>query len=1283
MSNFLILLNKIKCFKLKSNIKKSVKFISFLLIIISYFLFISLINTNAGNNIKQSNNLILLASNIQLPPGVQLPYGLKLEDLTPVQRHVIELELLKNKGQITPESLERLKNAPEFMDLKLEEEKKSKEAIPSFIKEEKPSDKKIIIKEEEIPGVKKAVKDIKEKTAPELSPDMEDTTLIKDKIEETKKQPEKEKLKQEKKPVQIPVLERFGMNFFVPSRKRMIAIEEKISQGELYQIGQSNAISGFVGPLDMVSSTVNATVPPRYALSPGDSIIVFYWGDAIELTNIKLVLDNKGEVSVPKIGRIVARGMTLNQFQDALKEQFQRVYNKVNVVASLESLGSIQVFITGEAFRPGSYAVSAVTTLFNALYACGGPNDSGSLREIRLLRNNETINVDFYNYLLNGDSKDDYVLQPGDTIFISKIGKLVSINGEVNRTGIFELKPNEKLSDLIRLANGIKPTGFIQRVQIKSIIPNKEKMIFDVDLSNISSSSFSHELFNNDSTYISSIIDEIKNIITIEGKVERPGIYELKKDMKISDLFSESNKPLGEAYLERADIVRLNKDKKTTTLIPVNLAKALDHDPLNDKNLVSLDKLIVYSKWDVQFLPARIVTVSGSVQKPGDYERSDEMTVKDLLLKSGGVMPNAYLDKADLLRYDFEKDITRIIPVNIIKALKGDESNNIKLMDKDLLKIYTIKESKFIPPHIVTISGSVQRPGDYERSDEMTVKDLLLKSGGVMPNTYLDHADLLRYNFNKEITTLISIDISKALEGEPSNNIKLMDKDLLMIYTIKDSQFIPPHVVTISGSVQRPWNYERSDRMTVKELIIKAGGVMPNTYLDRADLLRYNFEKDNYTNIPVNIAKALKDEKSDNIELVDKDILRIFTLRDKEFTPLNEVSIHGAVQRPGVYIYFDSMKLSDLFFAAGGVLPGASDKVEIATARNEGITITKTISLELLKTGDETQNIPLQREDIVMVRKKSEFNDKPRWVTIKGEIKYPGNYPLYGKDDKISDLIERAGGITKFAYVKGAILTRRGEYIPSDIQRADMLLINTIMDALNVLDYDRQIVRNQWLWQKELNSSKAPSNPVGVGGAAVVSGDKPAQAAAIGLAPGVANATGQTINELMGVMEKSPGVSVQARKFQKAELFPSANERVIINLEDALQNKKGLSDITLVDGDTLIMPQKFEIVTIVGAVIRPITVHFKENMKYSEFIDIAGGFTDDANTDKVFVLKVDGRILLAKKLKFIEPGDLIYVPPKVLGLEVVERIDKIISTIKFGLVTVGSVWVFIALIATF
>ena len=283
---------------------------------------------------------------------------------------------------------------------------------------------------------------------------------------------------------EVDELRRFGYDYFEGARKRILRIEETLSRRGIPASTVKDAISGFVGPTEMMSGNVNAIVSHNRVLEPGDKLTVIYWSDQTSLNRRDLVVDNQGYIILPGVGQIVVRGMTIDRFEQVASEAMSRMqFTDLRLIATLDALHTIQVFIAGYVFRPGGYATSSVTSLFNALYLSGGPNEDGALRDIRLTRNGETIHVDFYKYLMDGDSSQDINLLAGDTIFIGSVGRLVSVGGEVKRPGIYELLPNDRFDELIKMAGGLLPTGYSKRIQIESVQPNMKRVLREVDLS--------------------------------------------------------------------------------------------------------------------------------------------------------------------------------------------------------------------------------------------------------------------------------------------------------------------------------------------------------------------------------------------------------------------------------------------------------------------------------------------------------------------------------------------------------------------------------------------------------------------------------------------------------------------------------------------------------------------------------------------------------------------------------------------------------------------------------
>lgn len=1064
------------------------------------------------------------------------------------------------------------------------------------------------------------------------------------------------------------VLKRFGYDFFDGARKKILQIEKNLPTETLdTEKVQKDAISGFVGPMDMMDANVNATVPDKYILGPGDKITLTFWTDVLEPQTESFIVDENGEVVIEKIGKMVVRGMTLSQFQDAVKMGLSRVaYKNLQLFATLDKLRSIQIFITGETFRPGSYAVSAVTTLFNALYLCGGPSENGSLRNIMLIKRNETKVVDWYKFLMKGDSSQDYSLDAGDTIMIPLAGRTITITGEVKKPAVYELKEGENLKELIALAGDIRSTGFLQRIRIDSVDSSRKRVIIDVDLSNPDQPDT--PILDGDTVTIFSIPSERMNTVTIEGKVRIPGVYQLKDGMRVSDLINIAQGLLGEAYMERADLLRLNPDRKTTTLISLDLSKALSGESENNVTLSQWDKLVIYSKWDVKWIANRAVDIHGAVQSPGTYERPDGMKVYDLLIKSGGTLPDAYLDRASLFRLDETGNMTKSIPINLKLAMQNDADNNVILQDGDSLLVYTYREARWEPKREVTVSGAIQNPGIFTRTDGMKVSDLIQIAGGILPDAYPDRILLLRLDERQMVTQGFFINLKLALQDDPKNNLELKDGDELKIYTYEEAKWEPKKQVMVSGAVQNPDTFERTDGMRVSSLIYRAGGILPNAYLERADIERFLPDSEMYMLISVNLAKAFSGDESADVLLDDGDSLKVYTLGEVQYKPKNIVTIYGAVQKPDTYNRSVNMKLSDLLFTAGGLLPGASKNVEISRINDDGISETISADITSLLKGDKTNDLDLKDEDIVFIRKDKAFLEMLRIVKLDGEVKYPGSYALR-QNERLGELIKRAGGLTERAYPEASTITRKMEYLVLDEQQKSLRQVKNLLKELSDQEYSRESAR-AWLEQ----GGKIPSNSK------------------------TSTSTDQTTtSSLMSVVNEATGVGAltsipqqigslgeeleEAKQYQYTMVTPARSiysllppGRLLVDINQALTNPKAKDDIILEDGDIIIIPSKPAAVSVTGAVIQPSSLIYIQGKNLKEYVKMVGGYSRDADIKAVYVIKANGMVVKGEKIK-LSPGDVIVVPTKVMIQKVSDRWGQFMSIIRFSIGTVATMYI--------
>jgi len=1076
--------------------------------------------------------------------------------------------------------------------------------------------------------------------------------------------------------VEVPVpLKRFGYDFFKGARNRILKLEESLAEatGEVPTSSVTrDAISGFVGPVDMMSANVAATVPSNYVLGPGDRLTIHFWSDVevMELQTVSLVVDDRGEVIIPRARKIVVRGMTLPQFQEAAREELARVISKnLKLIATLDRLRSVLIFITGEAFRPGSYAVSAVTTLFNALYMCGGPNDNGSLRNIKLLRNKETKTVDFYKFLMDGDSSQDFSLDAGDTIFISQVGPTATVSGEVKRPTGYELKEGENLKELISLAGGIRPSGFLQRVQIDSVDPGKERIVLDIDLSGPDQPN--PPIFDGDTVTVFSIPSERMNTVTLEGKVRMPGVYQLKEGMKVSDLIQAAQGPLGEAYMERADLFRLNPDKKTTKLIPINLSRALADESGSSSDNIRLeqwDKLVVYSKWDVKWIADRVVSIHGAVQRPGAYERSDGMTIRDLLIQAGDLLPEAYQEKAWVLRLDERGEMTKSIPVDLRDSGKAEAT--LELKDGDTLLVYTYQEARWEPKREVAVEGAVQAPNTFPRVDGMKVSNLIQRAGGLLPDAYPDRALLLRLDERQRITEGFFISPELALQDDPKNDLNLKDGDRLIIYTYEEAVWEPKLEVTVAGAVLSPGVFERVDGMRVSDLLRRAGGVLPNAYLTRADIKRFRPDHETYMAVPVNLGSALSGDEEADVLLQDEDLLTVYTLREAEYKPKNIAIIYGAVQRPDIYTRIDGMKLSDLLFVAGGILPGAYQDAEIARIGDDGEILILTADVIAITAGDESEaeDLLLEDEDVVSIRRQSEFPDVLTTVTIEGEVKYPGSY-VVKRNERLSDLIRRAGGLTDVASPESSVITRKVEHLMLDEQKKDMQLVKKILDDLSQQEYQREAALARLMAERRGVStpSETPVPTAGTDIPIVSTMGEAMEVSAIAGIPGQAQAAVSSVEEMAG----SQYTLVTPAREIDWSLPPT--KRLVLDLREAIDHPGTADDIIVRDGDTVMVPPMPDSISIFGAVTKPTSYVYIKEKKIKDYVEMAGGYSTDADRDAVYVIKAEGIIVKGEKTR-LSPGDVIVVPAKVMVQKVTDRWGQVVGAIKFAVTTVATVY---------
>ncbi|MFH1760715.1 MAG: SLBB domain-containing protein, partial [bacterium] len=389
------------------------------------------------------------------------------------------------------------------------------------------------------------------------------------------------------------LLEPFGFDFF-RNKEALSAIEE-------------------YGPVDA-----------DYVVGLGDEIVVMVWGD-VEFTQ-SVIVNRIGTISVKGIGQVRVAGLTTKALKEKMVRRLSKVYSSIKygnsdaksfVDVALGRLRTKKVFLAGDVRNPGAYNVSAMSTVLNALLYAGGPLEIGSIRNIRVKRNDKIVKIiDLYDYFVKGDKSGDITLNDYDVILCPAVKKRISVRGAVHRQAIYELKENEGLKELLEFCGGIETEAYLKSINIKRTFKGDDRRIVTINnpFANVENNE-KVELFDKDEVWISTIYN-VLNTVTIEGSVLRPGEYEIKPEMRIKGLVELCGGVNPDCYFGRAEVFRTNDDL-SSEVISVDLKKALEGDIKENVDLKKWDIVRVYSQWDLK--PREYVFIRGEVRNPGRY----------------------------------------------------------------------------------------------------------------------------------------------------------------------------------------------------------------------------------------------------------------------------------------------------------------------------------------------------------------------------------------------------------------------------------------------------------------------------------------------------------------------------------------------------------------------------------------------------------------------------------------------------------------------------------------
>jgi protein involved in polysaccharide export with SLBB domain len=629
----------------------------------------------------------------------------------------------------------------------------------------------------------------------------------------------------------------------------------------------------------------NIATPLNYEVGTNDVLKLVVYG--VQEYSSDLEVSKEGNVLIENVGRVKVAGLTIEAATTRIRQQMANTAypslrsGESKLALTVGDTRTIQVTIIG-AQRSGNYNVSSLSTILNALTEAGGPNEIGSYRNIELIRNNKLFKkIDLYAFMQNGDQSQNMGLKDRDVIRVPAYKGRVEIKGQVKRPGIFEINSStENFNQFLQYAGGFDDTAYTAWVKV--IQKNdKEKVVKDLGAKEFAS----YIPQGGDIIQISKILDRFQNRVKLSGAVFRPDFYELTEGMRISDLIQKADGLKEDAYVGRAQLIRL-KPNLLKELVSINLVKALQKGSEENIYLQREDELYINSIVDLR--DSLTVDLLGEVRSQGRFNYVDSMTVKDLILMAGGFKYEAskQIEVARLIQNDGAVTNNKVATI-LTTVVNGDLSfnpgqENFVLQPMDVVTI--TKKMGFVNPEVVSISGQVQSVGKYTLSSRVErVSDIVKRAGGLIGQAYGEGAFIKRSRYS--IDTLRSDESKTSVEQAYIRKFKAQQ-----LAAKKD----------VKTSLMEEDGLAGAEKKTNK------------TLKDSLEVLFKELEND-YYQIAIDINQIMNKPGSEqDLVLRDKDEI-VIPKTD------NRVKISGGVLRPTNIVYRDGLSIGECISAAGGI----------------------------------------------------------------------------------------------------------------------------------------------------------------------------------------------------------------------------------------------------------------------------------------------------------------------------------------------------------------------------
>lgn len=520
-----------------------------------------------------------------------------------------------------------------------------------------------------------------------------------------------------------------------------------------YLTFKGRAVASFQPATDM-------PVPQDYVVGPGDVVSVQLFGNVN--AQYELSVNRDGAINFPEIGPIAVAGLEFSEMKEVLEARVAEQMIGVRTSITMGELRSIRVFVLGDVNRPGSYSVSSLSTVTNAMFLAGGVAPGGTLRDVQIKRSGRLVKrIDGYDLMLRGDTSNDIRLQPGDVIFVPPVGPQVGVAGEVKRPAVYELNGERTVGQLIELAGGAMPTAFEGQARLERIDEDAERTVLTLDLRDPADRST--DVRDGDVIYVDPILDRLEGSVRLSGHVYRSGAYEWRPGMRLSELIPSLAQLRPQADRHYVLVRREEVPGGPIKILSADLEHALAQPGgVEDLLLQERDEVFVFDmekgrarqvqpildQLELQATfeePRREVIVGGQVRAPGKYPLEEGMRVSDLLRAGAGLNESAYSLTAELTRYHLGPDRRRsstLMQIELADVLAGDPAADMELAAYDVLNIQ--ETPLWREQWSVEIRGEVNFPGRYAISHGETLLSLLERAGGLTEFAFPDGSVFLR-----------------------------------------------------------------------------------------------------------------------------------------------------------------------------------------------------------------------------------------------------------------------------------------------------------------------------------------------------------------------------------------------------------------------------------------------------------------------------------------------------------------------------------------------------------